>query len=828
MKTGRSSLVLKVFFGSVVFIVIAGFAGTIALRRYLPPERLKELLVTQAQKSLGREVRLKDVSLGLLRGLAVAGLEISEKGGFAKGTFSSIDSFGLNVRWLPLLKGKVVVDAVEVKGLLARVAKAKSGELSVSDLTGPQAPDAAGKPAPPASAGGGLPIELSVRKASLSGARLEYSDAASREKWIVSDLGLKAEGFSLKGPFHAELTLKAEGGPAGKPLAASLRFSGDVDLGGLDKEKLSVHIKSMEASALGWEAALSGTAANAVKPEADLVVALKTKGMEILKGGVKASVSPGPPLAAWAELDLRVPQLRAADLPLSGVPAGLILPATKVTGSVAFSGEDVELKSFAIKSDRAEIEVSGKIRHALSKPDPQVRVAARLELPPLDSNQLSAFAAVPPGISLPALKLRLKAAGGLEAAEVQDLEIGLGASVLSVSGKAQALSSGRPVLDLRVKGGPVVLKELGAIHPAGRELALSGGASVDMKIVGPAAQPAFQGSARLESMGARAAGLELSGFSGSVSADASAIRLESLAGDVSGGRLTVSGSVADYRKEPDIKLKGRWTRLDLGRILAARGPDPAPARPGGPPSSGQISSGEPSPAGGKSEASRPIKTSGSFSIDEIVHPHFDGKDLSMDWSLTGVTPDLKGLSGTAGIRVQSGKFEHLEALTQNYRLAKVLLMPLVLVQKIGKLGLIKGLPDLSRVTFKEILGDYSFERGVMTLRQSRLDSSAGDISSRGKVDLPRDKVEVAVNARVAGVLPLEFNVSGSLADPKVRLSARTFVDPINTLLKGGNPLDKLFKRAPAGDSGGQAAESQEGEKPADPVGAILDIFKKRK
>ena len=753
VKPFRGPVLLKILLGSVALISVVVVAGTIALRRYLPPDRLKELVVTQAQKTLGREVRLKDISLGLVGGLSVSGLEVSEKGGFPKGMFASVEAFSLKVAWLPLLRGKVVVDAVEVKGLQAKVVKLKSGTLSVDDLAG----GAPAEKTPPAgsSAGGSLPIELSVRTARLSGGRLEYSDEAAGEKWVVSQLSAKADGFSTKDPFAAEFSLKADGGRPGAPVSAKLSFSGKLSLAGLDKEKLSVEIKSLEASALGWEASVSGRAGNALRPEADLTLALKTKGVELLKGGVKAAVNPGPPLSASAELDLRVPGFKAADLPLKGVPAGLVLPPTTVTGRVALVGEDLELKAFAIKAGQGEVELTGKVRKALTKPDPQVRISARLELPPLDSKQLSAFAAVPAGLNLPAVKIRLKASGGLDAADIQELAVHLGASVLSVAGRAQALSSGSPVVNLRVKGGPLALGELGAMHPAGKPFALSGGASVDMNIEGPADKPALRGTAKLEGLGAKAAGLELSGFTGSITADPSVIRLDSLAGDASGGRLTVSGTVSDYRREPDIRFKGRLTRLDLGRIFSAKGPvESSSGAAGKGPASGKDAPAPAPPAAQlPAAASRPIRTSGSFSIDEIVHPHLEGKDFSIDWGLTGVTPDFKSLNGTAGLRVKSGKFESMEAITQKSRLAKVLLMPLMIVQKVGKLGILKGMPDLSRVTFKEILGDYSFEQGVMTLKQSRLDSSAGDIASRGKVDLPQEKIEVAVTARVAGVLP---------------------------------------------------------------------------
>ena len=76
----------------------------------------------------------------------------------------------------------------------------------------------------------------------------------------------------------------------------------------------------------------------------------------------------------------------------------------------------------------------------------------------------------------------------------------------------------------------------------------------------------------------------------------------------------------------------------------------------------------------------------------------------------------------------------------------------------------------------------------MTLKQSRLDSSAGDIASRGKVDLPK-KNRSGRHRPGGGRSSLEFNGTGTLADPKVRLSARG-LRPASTSSQRGQPAQK--------------------------------------
>ncbi len=808
----RRFLALKILLGLAAFAVALAALGTLALRRYLPPEKLKELLVQQAQKALAREVRLRDVSLSLVGGLGVAGLEISEAGGFAKGSFASIDSFVLKVQWRPLLSRRVVVDQISVSGLSLQVVKRRGGALNVSDLGGAakDKSEKKEKEGPPA-----LPIELSVRRAKITGARAAYSDEASGARWTVSDLAAQAAGFSLNAPFQAAVSFKAEGRGAAGPISARLAFDGDVDLAGLDKEKLDVAIKSLEASALGWELKAAGKVRNALAPEADIQVSV-ARGSELVKGALKAWVRPGPPLAISAEFDLKTREFKPADLGVAKVPAGLVAPEARVSGRLALSGEDLELKALSLQSARGELSASGKVRKALSKPEPALLVSVRLDLPPLQEKDFAGLAQVPAGLALPATKLRVKAFVGLDAASLETFDAEVGQSRLNLSGRVGGLASGSPVLDLKLKDSTLALAEAGSILPAGRELGLTGRAVADMSIAGPASQPILQGSARLEGVGARAAGLELSGFSGSVAANPAVIRLDGLSGTVWGGRLRVSGSVADYRREPDIKMHARLDRLDLGSILGAKAPPGKEASPGAKP---------PAASPAASSSRKPVKTSGSFKIDEIVHPHFQGRDLSLEWGLTGVTPDFKALSGSAALRVKSGEFESMEALTEKFPAARVLLMPLIVLQRVGKLPVLQGMPDLSKVNFTEIVGDYAFERGVMTLKQSRLVSTAVAVDSRGQVDLGGDKLDLQITARIGNLVPLEFNAGGTLSDPKVRLSARTLVDPLKQLLQG-KPLDKIFKRDAAPAPAPEGGES-EPPPPVNPVETILDLFKRR-
>ena len=85
----RLGILIKTRVLGVWFLAAFAAAGSIALRVCAYPEKLREVVTAHLEKRLDREVRLGGVSLGLVRGLVVQGLEISEEDGFSEGVFAA-------------------------------------------------------------------------------------------------------------------------------------------------------------------------------------------------------------------------------------------------------------------------------------------------------------------------------------------------------------------------------------------------------------------------------------------------------------------------------------------------------------------------------------------------------------------------------------------------------------------------------------------------------------------------------------------------------------------------------------------------------------------
>ena len=116
-------------------------AGSVALRIYLPPEKAKALVLDRLSRQLQRGVQIDKVSVGLLSGLQVLNLKISESPDFAKGVFLSSDLFSLKIALTPLLFHKVIVRQIVLKKPEVTIIRSADGKtFNFSDLTSSPAP----------------------------------------------------------------------------------------------------------------------------------------------------------------------------------------------------------------------------------------------------------------------------------------------------------------------------------------------------------------------------------------------------------------------------------------------------------------------------------------------------------------------------------------------------------------------------------------------------------------------------------------------------------------------------------------------------------------
>ena len=297
-------------------------------------------------------------------------------------------------------------------------------------------------------------------------------------------------------------------------------------------------------------------------------------------------------------------------------------------------------------------------------------------------------------------------------------------------------------------------------------------------------------SASIRKLSADVSGLTLS-LSGPVRLDPDRIEAPALKGKLGKGTLEIRASVLDYSKAPDARLEASLSELDAAQLLAvkaaAAGPAPARAAPAG-------KTAAKAPAG---PAAPPMKTSGKVKVGKILYHTFKADDLALSWDLKGITPDLRGLSGWAKLSAGGGTFAPEESAGGRSPLMSALLIPLTVLKQVGRVaGALKILPPFDQLAFSGIKGDYVFTRGLMTIREFRMDSAAADVSAAGTIDLPGEKLALQVTIALAQLAPVVVDVGGTFAEPKPKLRlTKALAEPVKKLAQPAMDLLKgLFKR----------------------------------
>jgi AsmA protein len=380
----------------------------------------------------------------------------------------------------------------------------------------------------------------------------------------------------------------------------------------------------------------------------------------------------------------------------------------------------VAIKGLQLLWEGKQYNLAGELRPA-SAPKGLLTV----KLPPLEAG----------GVSIPMLQGSLKASytGGLLALRGLDLR-GDGASLSGdvlqtrtgwkLSGVNAALegfsirldgSYAETDLDLRLRSEKVDLKAARRWAKALAEAKAEGAASIDLVLKGPPSAPAVSGAAGLTQASFASSGQTLSELDGKVNFTPKRVDA-TLDGKLNGSPLDVNFSASGYRgNRPKIALRGTLAKLDLEKFLQTKKTSPG--------TSADETAGE---SGKEKEPSKTyIDAEGSIEIGSIAHPQFNASTTTMNWDLRRLGDDLSKLDGKVAFRVGEGKFDDLKKLGAASPAAKIVLLPLIIIQSVSGVPL---LPNFDNVTFTEIVGDYAIAKGLMTVNKSHLDANVAHVA----------------------------------------------------------------------------------------------------
>ena len=176
---------------------------------YLTEDRVKALVIPQAEKALGRTVRIGGIDVGLFSGITVKDFTVKETDGHTD--FVTTKEFVLRYDLLPLLQKKIIVSKIHLDAPYIRVLRDKDGVFNFETLAvlaeaepEKQKPEDTVKPASAV-----LPLALTVNKVIVDNAQFVVRDALKE----IPDTDVKA-GLKVSLDLGRDL--------------ASLRYRGDL------------------------------------------------------------------------------------------------------------------------------------------------------------------------------------------------------------------------------------------------------------------------------------------------------------------------------------------------------------------------------------------------------------------------------------------------------------------------------------------------------------------------------------------------------------------------------------------------------------------------
>lgn len=177
----------KFLAGVLVLGIVVVVGLTVFVKMYLTDEKVRELIVPQAEKALGRKVAIGNISVGLLSGISIGDFSVKESGG--KKEFLSVEKFVIAYKLFPLLQKEVVVSEITLVKPHINILRDKNGQFNFQNLKMLAEKSVQKSKVPTETKAVALPVALTVDTIKIEQASLQVRD----EKGELPDLDVVAD-----------------------------------------------------------------------------------------------------------------------------------------------------------------------------------------------------------------------------------------------------------------------------------------------------------------------------------------------------------------------------------------------------------------------------------------------------------------------------------------------------------------------------------------------------------------------------------------------------------------------------------------------------------
>lgn len=252
---------------AAVFVVLLG-AALLTLKIMFPAQKVQDMIQSYAQNSLQREVTFSGISFNLV-GITINDLAISESKTFQQGTFLKANHVVFKMALAPLLRKRIEVKTVGIKGLHVNVVRGQDGKLNFDDLLANSEEKTPSDERQTAENSSPL-FALLAEHIYAKDCYLYYKDIPGNSDVSVSALNLDIKNFDLANPFDAKLQFTLAYKDAQKEISLPVKSALTVSLDNLNNQTAYVTLQSLTTTYQDINIALKGGIKNFTQPITNL------------------------------------------------------------------------------------------------------------------------------------------------------------------------------------------------------------------------------------------------------------------------------------------------------------------------------------------------------------------------------------------------------------------------------------------------------------------------------------------------------------------------------------------------------------------------------
>lgn len=162
-------------------------------------------------------------------------------------------------------------------------------------------------------------------------------------------------------------------------------------------------------------------------------------------------------------------------------------------------------------------------------------------------------------------------------------------------------------------------------------------------------------------------------------------------------------------------------------------------------------------------------------VGPISVPYFRTDGVTGQAALTNVSADMQKTNGTVSFAIQPGAITDMENLLKQSKVVRIILLPLGLLNKVGKklnLNLFEAENQAKKgeIAITKAEGKYTFTNGVMNIDTTTFESSLTNLNATGTADFNTNALDMKASATLlTKQTPVVIKIGGTLDNPTGRL-----------------------------------------------------------